>query len=103
MDVDAAVEHVFYPTYTNQTTVPITLFGTDRTGARFTTEPDMHRIVDLVVSMVDKGGRLVSSKPYRCPIRVKLHFGKTQLTMTARNVATGTVQRTEIVFAHSCC
>jgi hypothetical protein len=101
--VDDVVERVFRPAYTNQAEVPITLYGTDRRGAKFTTETDMQKIADLVVSMVDEGGKLVSGDPDECPIRVELSFGKAQLTMTARNVATGVVQKTDIVFAHSCC
>ena len=103
MAVDEAVEHVFYPLYTNTTEVTIALYGTDRPSCSFTTEPDVHKIADLVVVMVDKAGRVVSGDLTKCPIKVKLHFGKTQLTMTAHNVATGTVQKTEVVIAHSCC
>ncbi len=101
--VDDVVEHVFYPCYANQTEVTVALYGTDKPTCSFTTESDVHKIADLVVAMVDKAGDKVSGDVTQCPIKVKLHFGKTQLTMTAHNVATGTVQETEIVFAHSCC
>ena len=101
--VDDVVEHVFYPLYADSTEVPIALYGTDKPTCSFTTEPDVHKIADLVVAMVDKAGDKISGDVTKCPIKVKLHFGKTQLTMTAHNVATGTVQKTEIVFAHSCC
>jgi hypothetical protein len=101
--VDEVVEHVFYPTYTHGTDATFSLYGTDRPSCRFITEPDVHKIADVTVALVDKAGRPISGDLTKCPIKVKLHFGKTQLTMTAHIEATGTVQKTEIAFAHSLC
>lgn len=103
VEVDDVVEHVFYPCYRNQSVVAIELYGTDKQKGRFCGDAEMHKVANLVVDCKSGAATGVDDDPDQCPIRVQLHFGKAQLTMTAHSVRNGESKKTSIVFAHDCC
>lgn len=83
--VDQVVEHRFVPISSYQTSMSVDIWSSDRTGAKYVTEPGMHKLVDTKLPLDSK--KVVDPDQY--PTKYEMHFGRAEVTMRAKDLTTG--------------
>jgi hypothetical protein len=95
VEVNEVVEHVYYPVFQDLPTMHIRLYATDINNCSFVTDTGTHNLASLVVDLPAGYNR------HTYKVKVKLLFGRTELTVTATDAQTGAALTSTVRFAHA--
>ena len=91
--VDQSIKHTYYPLYSTQTRMAISVFATQKQKVRYIDEPGCEKIGEVTISRDDTA----SGKDW--PVEVAMFFGKTEIHVEAKDKRTGNMVKTNIHFS----